>query len=147
FIFQRRTSTPTGSSGHDESSSLYAELELTDSVVESDEDVPGIDAGVSDEGHVGPNPGEPNLEHMDLEVTNVLTKPHPEQMDEGFTATAYSKVQENLKLTFEEHVILEEPASSTGTLSSLQHLAKDLSFDDLFFNDKPLEADNEKTTA
>nr|GEZ82256.1 hypothetical protein [Tanacetum cinerariifolium] len=39
-----------------------------------------------------------------------------------------------------------EPASSTGTLSSLQHLAKDLRFGDLFFNDKPSEADNEKTT-
>nr|GEY06925.1 monodehydroascorbate reductase [Tanacetum cinerariifolium] len=186
FIFQRRTSTPTGSSGHNESSSLYAELRLTDSEVESDEDVPGIDAGVPDEGQVGPNPGDrdegqagpnpneqdecqarpnpgdvvasqplpspvvhvgPNLEHMDLEVTDVSTQPHPKQMDEGFTATAYPKVQENLKLTVEEQVILEEPASSTGTLSSLQHLAKDLSFGDLFFNDKPSKDDNEKTTA
>nr|GEY22430.1 reverse transcriptase domain-containing protein [Tanacetum cinerariifolium] len=34
-----------------------------------------------------------------------------------------------------------------GTLSSLQHLAKDFRFGDLFFNDKPFEADNEKTTA
>nr|GFB41490.1 hypothetical protein [Tanacetum cinerariifolium] len=34
----------------------------------------------------------------------------------------------------------------TGTLSSLQHLAKDFSFGYLFFNDKPSEADNEKTT-
>nr|GFD45916.1 hypothetical protein [Tanacetum cinerariifolium] len=53
---------------------------------------------------------------------------------------------ENLKLTVKEQMILEEPASSTGTLSSLQHLAKDLSFGDLFFNDKMSEADNEKTT-
>nr|GFC42142.1 hypothetical protein [Tanacetum cinerariifolium] len=68
-------------------------------------------------------------------------------MDEGFTATAYPNVQENLKLTVEEHVILKELASSTRTLSSLQYLAKDLSFGDLFFNDKPSEADNEKTTA
>nr|GEZ06794.1 hypothetical protein [Tanacetum cinerariifolium] len=68
-------------------------------------------------------------------------------MDEGFTATAYPNVQENLKLTVKEHVILEEPTSYTGTLSSLQHLAKDLSFGDLFFNDKPSKADNEKTTA
>nr|GEW65460.1 hypothetical protein [Tanacetum cinerariifolium] len=68
-------------------------------------------------------------------------------MDEGFTVTAYPKVQENLKLMVEEQVILEEPASSTGTLSSLQHLAKDLSFGDLFFNDKPSEIDNEKTIA
>ncbi|GJU53183.1 hypothetical protein Tco_1226897 [Tanacetum coccineum] len=37
--------------------------------------------------------------------------------------------------------------SSTGTLSSLQHLAKDFSFGDQFLNDKPSEADNEKTTA
>nr|GEZ21567.1 hypothetical protein [Tanacetum cinerariifolium] len=67
-------------------------------------------------------------------------------MDEGFTAAAYPKVPENLKLTVEEQVILEEPANSTGTLSSLQHITKDLSFCDLFFNDKPSEADNEKTT-
>nr|GEZ38461.1 hypothetical protein [Tanacetum cinerariifolium] len=84
---------------------------------------------------------------MDLKVTYVSTQPHPEQMDEGFTATAYPKVHENLKLTVEKQVILKEPASSTGTLSFLQHLAKDLSFDDLFFNDKPLKADNEKITA
>nr|GEY62457.1 hypothetical protein [Tanacetum cinerariifolium] len=55
--------------------------------------------------------------------------------------------EENLKLTVEEQVILEEPTSSTGTLSSLQHHAKDFSFGDLFFNDKPSEAENEKTTA
>nr|GEU33059.1 copia protein [Tanacetum cinerariifolium] len=159
YIFQRHTSTLTGSSGHDESSSLYVELGLTDNEVESDEDVPGIDAGV--QGQAGPNPGDaaafqplpspvvhagPNLEHMDLDVADVSTQPHPKQMDEGFTATAYLKVQENLKLTVEEHVILEEPASSSGTLSSLQHLTKDLSFGNLFFNDKPSEADNEKTT-
>ncbi|GJZ54722.1 hypothetical protein Tco_0609915, partial [Tanacetum coccineum] len=50
-------------------------------------------------------------------------------------------------LTVDEPVIPEEPAISTGTLSSLQHLAKDFSFGDQFFNDKPSEADNEKTTA
>nr|GEX83033.1 hypothetical protein [Tanacetum cinerariifolium] len=46
YIFQRRTSTPTRSSGHDESSSLYVELGLMDSEVESDEDVLRIDAGM-----------------------------------------------------------------------------------------------------
>ncbi|GJW10797.1 hypothetical protein Tco_1576624 [Tanacetum coccineum] len=68
-------------------------------------------------------------------------------MDEGFTALAYPDVQENLKLTVDEQVIPEEPVSSTGTLSSLQHLAKDFSFGDQFLNDKPSEADNEKTMA
>nr|GFA67892.1 hypothetical protein [Tanacetum cinerariifolium] len=50
LIFQRRTSTPTESSGHDESSSLYAKLGLIDSEMKSDEDVPRIDVGVQDEG-------------------------------------------------------------------------------------------------
>ncbi|GJW63652.1 hypothetical protein Tco_0115536 [Tanacetum coccineum] len=88
----------------------------------------------------------PNLEHIDAEATDATSQPQPGQMDEEFTTTAYPNVQENLKLTVDEPVIPEEPASSTGTLSSLQHLAKDFSFGDQFFNDKPSEADNEKTT-
>nr|GEX89468.1 E-beta-farnesene synthase [Tanacetum cinerariifolium] len=122
--------------------------EEADVEVESDKDVSGINAGVQVSQplpcpvvHAGSN-----LEHMDFEVAYVSTQPHPKQMDEGFTATAYPKVQDNLNLTVEEHVILQEPASSTGTLSSLQHLMKDLSFGDLFFNDKPSKADNEKAT-
>nr|GFA41947.1 hypothetical protein [Tanacetum cinerariifolium]GFA41970.1 hypothetical protein [Tanacetum cinerariifolium] len=198
YIFQRRTSTPTGSSRHDESSFLYAELGLSDSEEESQEVVPGADArsqgegqagpdpgaqaegqagpypGAQDEGHggsnpdeqsegqAGPNPGNagadeqpiPSLvvdagsdrEHMYLDVADVSPQPSTEQMDEGFTATAYPKVQENLKLTVKEQVLLEEPASSLGTLSSLQHMSKYLSFGDIFFSDKPLEADNDKAT-
>ncbi|GJQ93803.1 retrovirus-related pol polyprotein from transposon TNT 1-94 [Tanacetum coccineum] len=128
FFFQRRTSTPTESSGYDESSSLYAKLGLTDSEMEFDEEVPGIDARVQDEGQAGPNPGEqdegqarpnpgdaaasqplsshvvhagPNLEHMDLEASDTLIHPHPEQVDEEFTTMAYPNVQENLKLLTE----------------------------------------------
>ncbi|GJU55034.1 hypothetical protein Tco_1228748 [Tanacetum coccineum] len=48
----------------------------------------------------------PNLEHIDFE--------------------------ENLKLPTEDQVILEEPASSVGTLSSLQNLDKELSFTNQF---------------
>ncbi|GKA41167.1 retrovirus-related pol polyprotein from transposon TNT 1-94 [Tanacetum coccineum] len=47
YIFQRRSSAPTEPSGHDESSSLYAELGLTDSETESDKEVlPVIKSGV-----------------------------------------------------------------------------------------------------
>nr|GEV95170.1 reverse transcriptase domain-containing protein [Tanacetum cinerariifolium] len=115
------------------------------------------------EGQAGPDPGNTGAdeqpmsshvvharsdrEHMDLDVADVSPQPSTEQMDEGFTTTAYPKVQENLKLTVEEQVLLEEPASSSGTLSSLQHLSKDISFGDLFFSDKPLEADNNKANA
>ncbi|GJU41122.1 hypothetical protein Tco_1194079 [Tanacetum coccineum] len=122
----------------------------------------GSDPGTLDEGQVGSNPDDvteslplptpsvlagPNLEHSDVVITDPSNQPLSEHMDEGFTATAYPEVQENLKLTVDEQVILEEPVSSTGTLSSLQNLAKDFSFGDQFFNDKPSEADNEKTTA
>nr|GEV93215.1 monodehydroascorbate reductase [Tanacetum cinerariifolium] len=162
YIFQRRTSIPTGSFGHDESSFLYAELGLSDSEEESQEVVPGADAGGQGEGQAGPELGaqakgqagpDPSAQDEGQAGSNPdkqsegLAGPDPEQMDEGFTATTYSKVQENLKLTVEEQVLLEEPASSSGTLSSLQHLSKDLSFGDLFFSDKPLEADNDKATA
>ncbi|GKB16151.1 hypothetical protein Tco_0850074 [Tanacetum coccineum] len=60
-------------------------------------------------------------------------------MDEEFTTTAYPNVQENLKLPTEDQVILEEPVSSTGTLSSLKNLDKDLSFTDQVFVEKPHE--------
>nr|GEY48686.1 E-beta-farnesene synthase [Tanacetum cinerariifolium] len=127
YIFQRRTPAPTEPSGYAESPSIYAKLEP------QPQSSPVFHAGL-------------NLEHMDLETTDVSTQQNPEQMDEGFTATAYPNVQENLKLTVDEQVLLEEPASSTGTLSSLQHLAKDFSFGDQFFNDKPSKAEIEKTT-
>nr|GEY61558.1 reverse transcriptase domain-containing protein [Tanacetum cinerariifolium] len=161
YIFQRYTSTHIGSSSHDESSSLYAELGLTDSEEESKKDA-GSNPDEQAEGQAGPDPSNAeasqpltslvvhagsDLEHMDLDVADVSTQPSPEQMDEGFTTMAYPKVPENLKLTVKEQVILEEPASSLGTLSSLQHLTKDLSFGDLFFSDKPSEADNDKATA
>ncbi|GKE37883.1 hypothetical protein Tco_1461288, partial [Tanacetum coccineum] len=172
FIFQRRTSTPTESSGHDESSSLYAELRLTDSESESNEEVPGIDAEVQGEGQAGPNPGEqdkgqagpnpgdvamsqplpshvvlagPDLEHMNLEASNTSIQPNPEQIDEEFTTTAYPNVQENLKLPTEGEVRLEEPASSVGTLSSLQNLDKELSFTNQFLAEKSQEDEPEKT--
>nr|GEW84188.1 hypothetical protein [Tanacetum cinerariifolium] len=67
---KRRTSTPTRSSRHDESSLLYDELGLTNSEEESEEDVPradargqgkdqaGPDPGAQDEGQAGSNPDE-----------------------------------------------------------------------------------------
>nr|GEU71004.1 ribonuclease H-like domain-containing protein [Tanacetum cinerariifolium] len=161
YIFQRRTSTPTGSSGYDESS--YTELGQSDNEEESENVMPGANAGGQGEGQAGPDPvlklkarRDQTLscgscwirpKHMDLDVADVSPQPSTEQMDEGFTAMAYPKVQENLKLTVKVQVLLEEPASSSGTLSSLQHLSKDLSFGDLFFSDKPSKAEYDKATA
>ncbi|GJS00611.1 hypothetical protein Tco_0317119 [Tanacetum coccineum] len=131
-----------------------------------------INTRVQDEGQARPNPGKqdegqarsnhgnaaeiqpqtrhvvhigPNLEHMDLEVTDASTQQNPKQIDEEFTTTAYPNVQENLKLPTEDKVILEELTSSTGTLSSLQNLDKELSFTNQFLIDKSQEEEPEKT--
>nr|GEY42788.1 hypothetical protein [Tanacetum cinerariifolium] len=127
-----------------------------------DEGQVGPNPSVQNKGHVRSNPGNaaeshpqsshvgyvrPNLEHMDLEATDALTHQNPEQMDEDFTTTAYPNVQENLKLPSKDQVILKEPASSIGTLSSLQNLEKELSFTNQFFAEKELEEDLGKTNA
>nr|GEX41825.1 hypothetical protein [Tanacetum cinerariifolium] len=135
--------------------------EEADVEVDSDEGVLGIDAGVQGKGQAGPNPDDqdkgqagpnpdeqaegqagPNL--CDAEAS----QPLPSPVVQAGSDLEYMdlEVQENLKLMVKEQVILEEPASTSRTLSSLQYLTKDLSFGDLFFNDKPMEADNEKTT-
>ncbi|GKF00200.1 hypothetical protein Tco_0023550, partial [Tanacetum coccineum] len=59
YIFQRHTSAPTEPSGHDESSSLYVELGLIESDMESNEEMPPVvKSGDQDEGQAGPDPGE-----------------------------------------------------------------------------------------
>nr|GEX79061.1 hypothetical protein [Tanacetum cinerariifolium] len=126
YIFQRRVSKPTGSSGHDESP--YALLGQLDNQEESkkagsnpDETSEGQAGSNPDEtskGQAGPDPGDAEAkvqsnsspmvhagsdrEHMALDVANVSPQPSTEQLDEGFTATVYSNVQENLKLVVEE---------------------------------------------
>ncbi|GJZ99263.1 retrovirus-related pol polyprotein from transposon TNT 1-94 [Tanacetum coccineum] len=86
---KRRTPMPTEPFGHADSPSMDAELALTDSDMESDEEVPGINVGVQDEGHARPNPetqpqsshvvhAGPNLEHMDLEITDASKQQNTE---------------------------------------------------------------------
>ncbi|GJX07564.1 hypothetical protein Tco_0195496 [Tanacetum coccineum] len=141
YIFQRHTPVPSEPAGHEESSSLYAELGLSGSDTDSDEEMPSVvrsgaqdegqagpDPGKLDEGQAGPNPDDvaesqplptpsvlagPNLEHSDVEITDASNQTQPEHMDEGFIATAYPKVQENLNLTVDEQMILEEPQDTS----------------------------------
>ncbi|GJS11718.1 monodehydroascorbate reductase [Tanacetum coccineum] len=119
FIFQRRTPATTEPSG--------------------------LDAGVSQTPSSHVVHAGPNLDHMDLGIAEASSQPNTEQMDDEFTATAYPKVQENLKLPTEGEVRLEEPASSAGTLSSMKNLDKDLSFTDQFLVEKSQEDEPEKT--
>ncbi|GJU90661.1 hypothetical protein Tco_1303084 [Tanacetum coccineum] len=93
FIFQRRTPAPTKPSGHEESSSLYVELGLTDSETESDDDV------------------SPEI--------------NPEAQDEANW---------------------DQPCS-TGTLCHFYNTLLNRLPWRQFFNDKPSDVENEKTTA
>nr|GEY03313.1 hypothetical protein [Tanacetum cinerariifolium] len=117
-------------------------------------DQTGSDAGVQAEGQAGSNPDETSKgqagsnpdETSEGQAGSDPGDAEAKQLDEGFTATAYPKVQENLKLAIEETVLLKKPASSSGTLSSLQHLSRDFSFGDQLFSDKPSEADKNAET-
>ncbi|GJR61990.1 hypothetical protein Tco_1504152 [Tanacetum coccineum] len=66
-----------------------------------------------DQDQAGSDPGETHE-----------SRPPPEQ------------VQESLKFSADEHVILEDPLSSTGTLSSMKNLEDAYTIGDQFFNDK-----------
>ncbi|GJT71599.1 hypothetical protein Tco_1030885 [Tanacetum coccineum] len=150
---ERHTPVPSEPVGHEESSSLYDELGLYGSDTESDEEMPSVvRSGAQDEGQARPDPGKLDDGHAG---------PDPGKLDEGQTGPNPDDVAESQPLPTPsvlagpnlEHSDVEitdpskEPVSFTGTLSSLQHLAKDFSFGDQFLNDKPSEADNEKTTA
>ncbi|GKA60479.1 hypothetical protein Tco_0759886, partial [Tanacetum coccineum] len=139
YIFKRYTPVPSEPAGHEESSSLYAELGLSGSDTESDDEMPSVvrsgaqdegqagpDPGKLDEGQAGPNPDDvaesqplptpsvlagSNLEHSDVEITTPFSQ--HEHMDEGFTAAAYPDVQENLKLTIDEQADNEKTTAYT----------------------------------
>ncbi|GJV12610.1 hypothetical protein Tco_1354151 [Tanacetum coccineum] len=96
-----------------------------------DEGQVGSNPGKQDEGQAGSNPGNvvvfhpqpshvvhygPNLEPMDLAVSDASTQQNPEHLDED----------------------------STETLSSLHNLEKDISFTDQFFKEKLQEEEPEK---
>ncbi|GJW33683.1 hypothetical protein Tco_0053715, partial [Tanacetum coccineum] len=69
----------------------------------------------------------------------VQAGPNPEPMHEDYVATFFPQVHESLKLATEEHVHIENPPSSFGTLSSMKNLDDAFTFGDQFLNDKPTE--------
>ncbi|GKD36528.1 hypothetical protein Tco_1252037 [Tanacetum coccineum] len=126
FIFQRRTPMTIEPSRNAESPSLDAELALADSETESDEIVTPV--------------------NIDKDASNKeLTEINVGVQDEArLDQTLVNKMKARLDQTL---VILEEPASSTGTLSSLQILKKELNFTNQFFVEKPQEEEPEKTNS
>ncbi|GJZ26477.1 hypothetical protein Tco_0570730 [Tanacetum coccineum] len=96
----------------------------------------------------------PGHEHMDEDQARpnprqshvALAGPNPEPVHEDFITTVCPKVNESLKHTTEEHVHLDNPLSSSGTLSSMKNLDDTFTFDDHFLNDKPIEEEPGKAT-
>ncbi|GJU19148.1 hypothetical protein Tco_1147114 [Tanacetum coccineum] len=80
-----------------------------------------------DEDQVRPEPGISRV---------ALAGPDPEHPHDEFMAYLYPKVQESLKFSADEHVILEDPLSSTWTLSSMKNLEDAYAIGDQFINDK-----------
>ncbi|GJT99108.1 hypothetical protein Tco_1094626 [Tanacetum coccineum] len=74
---------------------------------------------------------------LDPGITRVaLAGPDLESMHDEFMTDLYPKVQESLKFPANEHVLLEDPLSSTETLSLMNNLEDAYSIRDQFINDK-----------
>nr|GFC88048.1 hypothetical protein [Tanacetum cinerariifolium] len=71
---------------------------------------------------------------------------NPDETFEGQAGSNPDETSEGQARPDHEPVLLEEPASSSGTLSSLQHLSRDFIFGDQFFSDKPSDADKSAET-
>ncbi|GKA78881.1 hypothetical protein Tco_0785418 [Tanacetum coccineum] len=83
-----------------------------------------------DEDQAGPDPGVSRV---------ALVGPNPKPTHEEFMAHVYPYVHESLMFLADEHVILEEPLSSSGTLSSMKNLDDAYTIGDHFINDKSTE--------
>ncbi|GJX02340.1 retrovirus-related pol polyprotein from transposon TNT 1-94 [Tanacetum coccineum] len=94
---------------------------------ETHESQPPLEQVLMDEDHARPDPGISCV---------ALVGPDPKPTHDEFMADLYPKVQESLKFSADEHVILEDPLSSIGTLSSMKNLEDAYAIGDQFINDK-----------
>ncbi|GKE88005.1 hypothetical protein Tco_1565480, partial [Tanacetum coccineum] len=123
------------------------QLNLEEKTAELNQDQAGSDLGkthesrpppeqvLMDEDQAGPDPGISRV---------ALAGPDPEPTHDEFMATLYPKVQESLKFPADEHVILEDPLSSIGTLLSMKNLEDAYAIRDQFINDKSTDDEPRK---
>nr|GEU52786.1 hypothetical protein [Tanacetum cinerariifolium] len=88
--------------------------------------------------------GETKILQIDEEA---LARPDPEPTYDEFMADLYPKVEESLKFQADEHVILEEPLSSSETLSSMKNLDDPYTIGDQFITDKSTKDEPGKLNA
>ncbi|GJR57118.1 hypothetical protein Tco_1499280 [Tanacetum coccineum] len=112
---------------------------IEEKTVELDQDQAGSDPGETHESQ--PPPEQVLMDEdqagPDLGISRVaLAGPDPEPTYDEFMADLYPKVQESLKFLADEHVILEDPLSSTETLSSMKNMEDAYAIGDQFINKK-----------
>ncbi|GJW37807.1 hypothetical protein Tco_0060727 [Tanacetum coccineum] len=115
------------------------QVNLEEKTVELDQDQAGSDSGESLESRPQPEQVHMNEDQAvpDPGISRMaLAGPDPKPTHDEFMADLYPKVQESLKFSADEHVILEDPLSSTGTLSSMKNLEDAYFIGDQFINDK-----------
>ncbi|GJW26822.1 hypothetical protein Tco_0040633 [Tanacetum coccineum] len=125
--------------GEEQGDDVANVVNLEEKTAEIDEGQAGSDPGKTpesrpppeqvfiDEDQVGPDLGESRV---------ALAGPDPEPTHNEFIANVYPNVHETLKFPADEHVILEEPLSSSETLSSMKNLDDAYTIGDQFINDK-----------
>ncbi|GKB61430.1 hypothetical protein Tco_0917616 [Tanacetum coccineum] len=138
YIFQRHTPAPTESLGHAESPSLYAELGLTNSDMESNEEVPPVvKSGAQDEGQAGPNPSvqdEDQARPNPGVLNEGQAEPNPGEHDEGQAGPNPSDAAASQSPS--SHVVHAGP--------NLEHM--DLEASDTSIQPNPEQMDEEFTT-
>ncbi|GJY50288.1 hypothetical protein Tco_0441135, partial [Tanacetum coccineum] len=132
----RDSSSPVDAETGDD---VTEEVNIKDKTAEIDKIQAGSDPGKTLESRPPPDDNTMDKDQAEpdpRESRMALTGPDPEPTHDEFMANAYPKVHESLKFPADEHVILEDPPSSTGTLSSMKNLEDAYTIGDQFFNDK-----------
>nr|GEV71944.1 copia protein [Tanacetum cinerariifolium] len=128
----RETPSPADADTGDDTKKVISEgdTEVLNIGEEQGEDVDNQVYDKMDEDQAGSDPGKSHV---------ALVGSNRKLMHDHFVATVCLKGHESLKILADEHVILEDPPSSSETLSSMKILDDTCTFWDQFFNDKSTE--------
>ncbi|GKD87956.1 hypothetical protein Tco_1359110, partial [Tanacetum coccineum] len=126
---------------------LKQEVNLEDKTAEINESRAGSDPGKTPESRPPPDDNKMDKDQTGpdpVESRVALAGPDLEPTHDEFMADLYPKVQESLKFPADEHLVLEKPLSSSGTLSLMKNLDDAYTIGDQFINDKANKDEPEK---
>ncbi|GJY70877.1 hypothetical protein Tco_0474580 [Tanacetum coccineum] len=112
--------------GDKQGEDVFNTAALEERIVELDKDQAGSDPGKTPKSRPPPEEDQDGSDPRQSHVAQA--GPNPEPMHEDFIAIVYPVVHENLKLTTKEQVHIENPPSSSGTLSSMKNLEDAFTF-------------------